>query len=59
MYNFHFLLERMTRCYDKLYPTKLHAFYLQVRLSVEVPPVVCEDSYRRVIREFAKQSRVL
>nr|GMC51741.1 trigger factor-like protein TIG, Chloroplastic [Ipomoea batatas] len=29
-----------------------------VRLSVEVPPVVCEDSYRRVIREFGKQSKI-
>ena len=29
-----------------------------MRLSVEVPPVVCEDCYRRVIKEFMKQAKV-
>ncbi|XP_027061615.1 trigger factor-like protein TIG, Chloroplastic isoform X1 [Coffea arabica] len=30
----------------------------RVRLSVEVPPVVCEDCYSRVIREFMKKAKV-
>ncbi|CAH9063841.1 unnamed protein product [Cuscuta epithymum] len=30
----------------------------RVRLSVDVPPVVCEDCYRRVIKEFTKHSKV-
>ncbi|XP_059666446.1 trigger factor-like protein TIG, Chloroplastic [Cornus florida] len=30
----------------------------RVRLSVEVPPVVCEDCYRRVMKEFLKQAKV-
>ncbi|XP_030445767.2 trigger factor-like protein TIG, Chloroplastic [Syzygium oleosum] len=30
----------------------------RVRLSVEVPPVVCEDCYRRVIKEFMKQAKI-
>nr|GMC53445.1 trigger factor-like protein TIG, Chloroplastic [Ipomoea batatas] len=47
---------------DKL-PADLHVTETRepnsrVRLSVEVPPVVCEDSYRRVIREFGKQSKI-
>ncbi|XLR43147.1 hypothetical protein S83_027807 [Arachis hypogaea] len=28
----------------------------RVRLQVEVPPVVCEDCYERVISEFTKQA---
>ena len=31
---------------------------MQVRLSVEVPAVVCEDCYQRVIREFTKLAKV-
>lgn len=31
----------------------------QIRLSVEVPPAVCEDCYRRVIKEFMKQAKVI
>ncbi|XP_010545241.1 PREDICTED: trigger factor-like protein TIG, Chloroplastic [Tarenaya hassleriana] len=30
----------------------------RVRLSVEVPPVVCEDCYKQVIKEFMKRSKV-
>ncbi|KAJ7960832.1 Trigger factor [Quillaja saponaria] len=30
----------------------------RVRLQVDVPPVVCEDCYRRVIVEFMKQAKV-
>ncbi|KAA8527013.1 hypothetical protein F0562_008758 [Nyssa sinensis] len=30
----------------------------RVRLSVEVPPVVCEDCYKRVMNEFMKQAKV-
>ncbi|KAL1326431.1 hypothetical protein HN51_036526 [Arachis hypogaea] len=30
----------------------------RVRLQVEVPPVVCEDCYERVISEFTKQAKV-
>ncbi|KAI5674755.1 hypothetical protein M9H77_15119 [Catharanthus roseus] len=30
----------------------------RVRLSVEVPPIVCEDCHRRVIREFMKKAKV-
>ncbi|KAK9268644.1 hypothetical protein L1049_000401 [Liquidambar formosana] len=30
----------------------------RVRLSVEVPPAVCEDCYDRVINEFMKQAKV-
>ncbi|MED6125737.1 hypothetical protein PIB30_071561 [Stylosanthes scabra] len=30
----------------------------RVRLQVEVPPVVCEDCYKRVIIEFTKQAKV-
>ncbi|KAK4803450.1 hypothetical protein SAY86_003267 [Trapa natans] len=30
----------------------------RVRLSVEVPPAVCQDCYRRVIKEFMKQAKV-
>ncbi|CAI0379355.1 unnamed protein product [Linum tenue] len=30
----------------------------RVRLGVEVPPEVCEDCYKRVIREFMKQAKV-
>lgn len=30
-----------------------------MRLSVEVPSVVCEDCYRRVMREFMKKAKVL
>ncbi|CAH9076119.1 unnamed protein product [Cuscuta europaea] len=30
----------------------------RVRLSVDVPPVVCEDCYKRVIKEFTKHSKV-
>ncbi|CAK9163894.1 unnamed protein product [Ilex paraguariensis] len=29
-----------------------------VKLSVEVPPVVCEDCYKRVINEFMKKAKV-
>lgn len=32
---------------------------MQVRLSVEVPPAVCEDCYKRVLNEFMKQAKVL
>ncbi|KAL7189940.1 hypothetical protein ACSBR1_039553 [Camellia fascicularis] len=32
---------------------------LQIRLSVEVPPAVCEDCYKRVMNEFMKQSKVM
>ncbi|OWM81318.1 hypothetical protein CDL15_Pgr007356 [Punica granatum] len=30
----------------------------RVRLSVEVPPAVCEDCYRRVMKELTKQSKI-
>uniref|UniRef100_A0A7N0VCP0 peptidylprolyl isomerase n=1 Tax=Kalanchoe fedtschenkoi TaxID=63787 RepID=A0A7N0VCP0_KALFE len=30
----------------------------RVRLSVEVPPAVCQDCYKRVMREFMKQAKV-
>ncbi|GLT62145.1 hypothetical protein SLA2020_348030 [Shorea laevis] len=30
----------------------------RVRLSVQVPPAVCEDCYKRVINEFMKQAKV-
>ncbi|KAK4484792.1 hypothetical protein RD792_007386 [Penstemon davidsonii] len=30
----------------------------RVRISVEVPSLVCEDCYRRVIKEFMKQSKI-
>ncbi|KAJ8754980.1 hypothetical protein K2173_015492 [Erythroxylum novogranatense] len=30
----------------------------RLKLSVEVPPVVCDDCYSRVIREFMKQAKV-
>ncbi|KAL7217892.1 hypothetical protein ACSBR2_011175 [Camellia fascicularis] len=30
----------------------------RIRLSVEVPPAVCEDCYKRVMHEFMKQSKV-
>lgn len=30
----------------------------RIRLSVEVPPVVCEDCYKRVMNEFTKQAKV-
>ncbi|XP_058080230.1 trigger factor-like protein TIG, Chloroplastic isoform X3 [Magnolia sinica] len=30
----------------------------RVRLSVEVPPIVCQDCYKRVLDEFSKQSKV-
>ncbi|KAK6946993.1 Trigger factor, C-terminal [Dillenia turbinata] len=29
-----------------------------IKLSIEVPPVVCEDCYKRVMREFMKQAKV-
>ena len=32
--------------------------FVQVRLSVEVPPAVCDDCYKRVISEFMKQAKV-
>lgn len=35
------------------------SFPLQVRLHVEVPSLVCEDCYKRVIAEFMKQAKVL
>ncbi|KAL3503555.1 hypothetical protein ACH5RR_038004 [Cinchona calisaya] len=38
--------------------TQTHEPNSRVRLSVEVPPVVCEDCYRRVIREFMKKAKV-
>lgn len=31
---------------------------MQIRLSVEVPPAVCEDCYKRVMNEFMKQAKV-
>ena len=31
---------------------------MQIRVSVEVPPAVCEDCYRRVMNEFTKQAKV-
>ncbi|KAF9667777.1 hypothetical protein SADUNF_Sadunf15G0058800 [Salix dunnii] len=30
----------------------------RIRVSVEVPPAVCEDCYRRVMNEFTKQAKV-
>ncbi|KAF7144970.1 hypothetical protein RHSIM_Rhsim04G0016400 [Rhododendron simsii] len=30
----------------------------RARLSVEVPPAVCEDCYKRIIKEFMKMSKV-
>ncbi|KAK4341875.1 hypothetical protein RND71_037691 [Anisodus tanguticus] len=47
---------------DKL-PADIHVTETQepnsrVRLTVEVPTVVCEESYRRVIKEFMKRSKV-
>ncbi|KAI5562482.1 hypothetical protein BDE02_15G056600 [Populus trichocarpa] len=30
----------------------------RIRLSVEVPPAVCEDCYKRVMNEFTKQAKV-
>ncbi|RVW29984.1 Trigger factor-like protein TIG, Chloroplastic [Vitis vinifera] len=39
-------------------PTTLLDFSVQVRLSVEVPAVVCEDCYQRVIREFTKLAKI-
>nr|XP_016435236.1 PREDICTED: trigger factor-like protein TIG, Chloroplastic [Nicotiana tabacum] len=47
---------------DKL-PADIHVTETQepnsrVRLTVEVPTVVCEDCYGRVIREFMKHSKV-
>lgn len=29
-----------------------------MKLAVEVPPLVCQDCYRRVVREFSKQIKV-
>ncbi|XP_028201027.1 trigger factor-like protein TIG, Chloroplastic [Glycine soja] len=34
------------------------SFPLQVRLHVEVPSLVCEDCYKRVIAEFMKQAKI-
>lgn len=31
---------------------------IQARLSVEVPPAVCEDCYKRALKEFTKISKV-
>ncbi|XP_055823793.1 trigger factor-like protein TIG, Chloroplastic [Solanum dulcamara] len=47
---------------DKL-PADIHVTETQepnsrIRLTVEVPTVVCEDCYRRVIKEFMKRSKV-
>ncbi|PHU12988.1 Trigger factor-like protein TIG, Chloroplastic [Capsicum chinense] len=47
---------------DKL-PADIHVTETQepnsrVRLTVEVPTVVCDDCYRRVIKEFTKLSKV-
>ncbi|MFS7929046.1 putative peptidylprolyl isomerase [Helianthus anomalus] len=30
----------------------------RIRLSVEVPPIVCDDCYKRVINEFMKKAKV-
>jgi hypothetical protein len=37
----------------------LYSLFVQVRLSVQVPPAVCEDCYNRVINEFMKKAKVL
>ncbi|KAH0671508.1 hypothetical protein KY290_026851 [Solanum tuberosum] len=47
---------------DKL-PADLHVTETQepnsrIRLSVEVPTVVCEDCYKKVIKEFMRRSKV-
>lgn len=38
--------------------TEIHERNSRVRLSVEVPAIVCEDCYKRVINEFMKNSKV-
>ncbi|CAL5437344.1 unnamed protein product [Camellia sinensis] len=41
----------------KLWFESILPHLLQIRLSVEVPPAVCEDCYKRVMNEFMKQSK--
>ncbi|THG15994.1 hypothetical protein TEA_002471 [Camellia sinensis var. sinensis] len=41
----------------KLWFESILPHLLQIRLSVEVPPAMCEDCYKRVMNEFMKQSK--
>ncbi|XP_028066164.1 uncharacterized protein LOC114269095 [Camellia sinensis] len=43
----------------KLWFESILPHLLQIRLSVEVPPAMCEDCYKRVMNEFMKQSKVM
>lgn len=36
----------------------LSVIFVQVKLSIQVPPEVCDDCYKRVIDEFMKQAKV-
>ena len=44
------IAERFLLYYDFPFP--------QVRLTVEVPPAVCDDCYSRVIKELTKRAKV-
>ncbi|CAL5190703.1 unnamed protein product [Lathyrus oleraceus] len=46
------------RLRDKLNVTTTEEANSRVRLHVEVPPLVCEDCYERVLVEFRKQAKV-
>ncbi|XP_052118336.1 uncharacterized protein LOC107487330 isoform X2 [Arachis duranensis] len=48
--------EKMDRLPAELNVTKTQEPNSRVRLQVEVPAVVCEDCYERVISEFTKQA---
>ncbi|XP_072068268.1 trigger factor-like protein TIG, Chloroplastic isoform X1 [Arachis hypogaea] len=50
--------EKMDRLPVELNVTETQEPNSRVRLQVEVPPVVCEDCYERVISEFTKQAKV-
>ncbi|KAL1307424.1 hypothetical protein AAHE18_17G031400 [Arachis hypogaea] len=50
--------EKMDRLPAELNVTETQEPNSRVRLQVEVPPVVCEDCYKRVISEFTKQAKV-
>ncbi|MED6160984.1 hypothetical protein PIB30_056385 [Stylosanthes scabra] len=50
--------EELDRLPAELNVTETQEPNSRVRLQVEVPPVVCEDCYKRVIAEFTKQAKV-
>lgn len=41
-----------------LWLISLSVIFVQVKLSIQVPPEVCDDCYKRVIDEFMKQAKV-